>query len=267
MTMKLKTALIQFRPETGLPEKNLATIDRMFRDIEDVQLIVLPELASSGYNFSGFDEALACSEATGSSGYLDFLREKASEKGAWIVSGFNERAGDKLFNSSAIINAHGVQAVYRKSHLFMNEKDIFQPGDGELPVVDIGGCRIGMTICFDYLFPEIWRMQAMRGADIICHPSNLLTQNAHRCIPGLSLMNRVFILTANRIGEDRGLVFNGQSFVTNPAGEVLVKGSVNKEEIITVEFDPEEARNKWVTARNHAFDDRRPEIYALNAGE
>ena len=118
----------------------------------------------------------------------------AKEKNAVVVSGINEREGDRLYNASVMVDASGIIAKYRKIHLFMNEKDIFQKGEGDLPVVDIDGCKIGMLICFDYLFPEIWRMTAMKGADIICQPSNLITQNALRCTPALALMNKIFIL-------------------------------------------------------------------------
>ena len=143
----------------------------------------------------------------------------------------------------------------------MNEKDIFQPGDGKLQVTDIGGCKVGMLICFDYLFPEIWRTEAMKGADIICHPSNLITLNAHRSVPGLSIQNRIFIATANRTGTERGLGFSGQSFVTNPSGEVLAQASADGDEVLPVNLDISLARNKYINPVNHVFNDRRPDIY------
>jgi predicted amidohydrolase len=259
--MKLKTAIIQFKPELGDIEANLAKLDQLIERVNESSLVVMPELASTGYNFSSFNQAYQCSESLEESVYMSFLAEKALKRDIFIVSGFNERKGDKLFNSSVLIGPGGCIDVYRKIHLFMNEKDIFQKGDGNMPVIDIGGVKVGMLICFDYLFPEIWRMLAIRGTDIICHPSNLLTQNAHRCIPALSLMNRIFILNANRIGYERGLLFNGQSFVTNPYGEVMQKASEDNEEVIHVTLDIDQARDKWVTERNHAFDDRRTDLY------
>jgi predicted amidohydrolase len=259
--MKLNTAILQFNPLLGDLASNISRIDQILDEVNDTQLIVLPELASTGYNFSSREEALQCAEALDDSSYIKFLSVKAEEKGAFIVSGINEKKGDILYNSSVMVGPEGFVAVYRKTHLFMNEKDIFEKGDGNMPVTDIGGVKVGMLICFDYLFPEIWRLQAMKGADVICHPSNLLTQNAHRCIPALSLMNRIFILNSNRIGHERGLRFNGQSFVTNPYGEVLDKASIAKEEIISSVLDIDQARDKWVTKRNHAFNDRRTDLY------
>jgi predicted amidohydrolase len=257
----MEIAIIQFRPVLGSPDENIAKLEGLFKHTGKAQLIVLPELASSGYNFSGYKEAYVCSEDLENSRFVDFLVQKAREKGAHIVSGINERAGEKLYNTSILVGPEGIKAKYHKIHLFMNEKKIFQPGEGDLPVVDIGDCKVGMLICFDYLFPEIWRAEAMMGADIICHPSNLITLNAHRSVPGLSVQNRVFIATANRTGTERGLWFSGQAFVTNPSGEVLAIGSQDHDEVVKTELDISLARNKFINPINHVFNDRRPDIY------
>jgi predicted amidohydrolase len=259
--MKITVAVVQFGPKLADIDLNIMKINGLLDQVRDARLIVLPELAVSGYNFSSFEEAYDKSEPLESGSYVQFLVDKAREKNAYIVSGVNERVKNQLYNTAVTIGPQGIISVYRKIHLFMNEKDIFQPGSGDMRVVDLGGFKAGMLICFDYLFPEIWRMQAVKGADIICHPSNLLTQNAQRCIPGLALMNRIFVLTANRTGSEGDLHFNGQSFITDPHGNVLMKASPDKDEILTASLDLELSRNKWVTSRNHAFYDRRPEVY------
>jgi predicted amidohydrolase len=143
----------------------------------------------------------------------------------------------------------------------MNEKDIFQPGDSDLKVYDLGGFRIGMMICFDYLFPEPWRLLAEKGADLVCHPSNLLTENPRKCAPGLALMNRIYIATANRIGQERGLQFNGCSFFTSPEGVIGPMAAPDKEEVLYLPLDVARSANKMVTPRNHVFNDRRPDKY------
>jgi predicted amidohydrolase len=143
----------------------------------------------------------------------------------------------------------------------MNEKDIFHKGDAGLPVFDLDGLKTGILICFDYLFPEAWRILAQKGASLICHPSNLLTENAQRCLPGLSLMNRIFIGTANRIGDEGTLHFNGKSSFTDPTGIFSMVASHNQTEIISMEIDTEFSDNKMITSRNHVFDDRRPDDY------
>ncbi len=258
----LRTSVIQFCPVLGKIDENIRQIEEMFKNIPDSDLIVLPELASSGYNFLDFQQAMSCSEESGNSRFIDFLQEKSLKSGAFIISGFNERDGAMLYNSAVMVGPEGLAGKYRKTHLFVNEKDIFQPGNAGLPVFDINGCKIGILICFDYLFPEIWRMLAMKGCDVICHPSNLLTENAHICVPGLAIMNKIFIVTANRIGTEGTVRFNGMSFITDPSGKVIAELSEENAGIMHAELDYMQARNKWITSRNHVFNDRRPEIYS-----
>ncbi len=94
---------------------------------------------------------------------------------------------------------------------------------------DIGFCKLGMQICFDYLFPEPWRILAQKGAEVIIHPSNLLTQNAMKAFPGIALMNKVYTITANRIGTEGDLTFNGNSMIISPSGDVIAKASTEKD--------------------------------------
>jgi predicted amidohydrolase len=260
--MKVKVSIIQFQPALAEPEENIRQLQPLFDSINDSRLIVLPELSNSGYNFRNIDEAFSCSEVIGSNGlYQDFLAKQARLKQAFIVSGINEREEDKLFNTAILVGPGGLIGKYRKVHLFMNEKDVFQPGNAGLPVFDLGGFKIGMMICFDYLFPEPWRIIAQQGADLVCHPSNLLTENAHRCLPGISLMNRIYVATANRIGNEGDITFNGKSIFTDPFGNIPVMASPDQTEIISTVIDTDLSANKMITPRNHVFNDRRPEAY------
>jgi len=262
MPMNARISIIQFQPVLAEPAENIRRLEPLLDAVQDSRLIVLPELSNSGYNFSGFEEAFRCSEAVGERGvFQDFLLTMAKTKGIYIVSGINEREGDKLYNTAILVGPEGLVGKYRKMHLFMNEKDIFQKGNAGLPVFDIGELKIGMMICFDYLFPEPWRILAQNGADLICHPSNLLTENAHRCIPGISLMNRIYIATANRTGTEGQLTFNGSSLFTDPGGRIIVMASPDKTEIISSVIDTQLSANKMITLRNHVFDDRRPDVY------
>lgn len=259
----LKIAIIQFKPVLGNIASNTLQVNEHMSSLTDARLVVLPELASTGYDFSGIDEARSLSEHPEASDYIEMLHSHAVRNDQYIVTGFNERSGDDLYNSSILIGPAGILGIYRKMHLFMNEKDLFSPGDGVLEVFDIGGCKIGMQICFDYLFPEPWRILAQQGADVIIHPSNLLTQNAHKAMPALSLMNRVFIVTANRIGTEGDLTFNGKSMIHSPSGDVLAMASEKSEEVLRLEIDPSLALDKLITKRNHVFNDRRPEHYRV----
>lgn len=260
--MKVKVSIIQFQPLLADPAENIRRLKPLFDQIEGSRLVILPELSNSGYSFKSFDEAYQCSEIIGAPGiYQDFLLSMAREKDIYIVSGINEREGDKLFNAAILVGPGGYIGKYRKIHLFMNEKDIFQSGNAGLPVFDLAGFKIGIMICFDYLFPEPWGILARKGVDLICHPSNLLTGNAHRCLPGLSLMNRIYIATANRIGAEGGITFNGQSVFTDPSGKIIEMLSANQPGILSAEIDTLLSGNKMITARNHVFNDRRPDAY------
>lgn len=257
-----KVSIIQFQPDFLNPEENIRRIKPWLEKVPDSHLVVLPELANSGYNFRNPDEAFGSSEVIDGKGlFQEFLISEAIDRDLFIVSGINEREGDKLYNSAILVGPEGLIGKYRKMHLFMNEKDIFQPGNAGLPVFDLGDFRIGIMICFDYLFPEPWRILAQKGADLVCHPSNLITENPHKCLPGIGLMNRIYVATANRTGTEHGLTFNGKSFFTDPLGNPLQKLSENEAGVASIELDLNLSRNKMVTPRNHAFDDRRPEIY------
>ena len=178
--------------------------------------------------------------------------------------GFNERHNALLYNSAILIGPKGYIGKYRKLHLFMNEKDYFKPGDVGLPVFDIGLCKIGMLVCFDWIFPEVWRILALKGAEIICHPSNLILPGfAQKAVPIHALTNRVYIVTANRIGTEGDLSFTGLSTIADPKGEILVQASQAEEEVGIKDIDITMARDKMITHRNDVFSDRRPGEYSL----
>jgi predicted amidohydrolase len=260
--MKANIGVIQFRPELNEPEENISILRPLLDSARDCSLVILPELSNSGYNFNGFEEAWKCAEIIGDKGtFQEFLVDAARKNGNHIISGINEREGDKLYNTAILAGPEGILGKYRKLHLFMKEKEIFQKGDVGFPVFNLGEFSIGIMICFDYLFPEPWRIMAQKGADLICHPSNLLTENAQRCLPGISLMNRIYIATANRTGTERGITFNGSSLFTDPSGRITQMASFDKTEIIRTEIDTQLSQNKMINPINHVFNDRRPDVY------
>ena len=132
---------------------------------------------------------------------------------------------------------------------------------------DIGTARLGMMICYDWIYPESARSLAMSGADIICHPSNLVLPYCPDAMITRSIENRIFTATANRTGKEaRGgkttLDFIGKSQITNPEGDRLVQFGTDEEGIKVTEIDVKLARNNRVTPVNHLWEDRRPELYS-----
>jgi predicted amidohydrolase len=245
-------------------QATIERIEELSAQCAGTDLLVLPELCNSGYNFTSNEQAWATSEETGSSRFIRYLESLCARLGCHIVSGLNERYGSRLYNTSVLVGPQGYVGRYRKLHLFLNEKDFFEPGDLGLPVFDIGACRIGMLVCFDWIFPEAWRVLALKGADIICHPSNLVLPGlAQQAMPVHALINRLYIVTANRIGSEGDLTFTGMSTIADPRGQVLAQASPTHPEVSRVDIDVNLARTKDITARNNLLTDRRPQEYQL----
>jgi len=255
-----KAAYIQFAPVFGNQKKNIDKLDILIDKSKQADLIVIPELANSGYNFNSREEAFSLAEKITESNFVEFLKSKAKKHNTFIVSGINEKENDKLYNTSILVGPNGYIGKYRKIHLFMNEKDIFEKGNSGLPVFDIGFCKLGMLICFDYLFPEIWRILSLKSADIICHPSNFITQYGQKVVPVHAIINRIFTITSNRIGSEKNLTFTGRSIISNPFGEIISQAKGN-EEIGFANIDISLSRNKMITERNHVFNDRQTDDY------
>lgn len=225
-----------------------------------VDVLVLPELANSGYNFDTIEEAKSVAEPVNQGPVCQLLRAW-SAAGRLVVSGLCERAGEELYNS-AVVYANGrLETVYHKAHLFANESRFFQPGDSRPPVIGFRGQKLGVMICFDWFFPEFARSLALRGAQIILHPANLVLPYCQKAMITRSIENRVFTATANRTGDERGLAFSGLSQITSPTGELLAQAGGDFYGIAWAEVDLDKADNKWVTEQNHLFNDRRPELY------
>ena len=263
----MNVAAVQLRPEFGNIARNVARIVELFSS-KDADLYVLPELALSGYLFESTDEALSLSQAPGAPEF-DPIADVGREKGAAVVVGFAERAGSAVFNSALLIAPDGRRATYRKIQLFWGEKAIFEPGDRQPGTVDVSGVGLGMMICFDWIFPEVARSLALQGADIICHPSNLVLPYCQEAMVTRCIENRVFAITSNRVGTEeragQSLTFTGLSEIVAPSGEILARASADREEVLVVEIDPRQAREKKITPTNDVLADRRPGLYVLDA--
>ncbi len=267
----MRVGYLQFKPEFGKLEKNISNIKNLILD-KEFDLLVLPELVNSGYLFSNKEELEELSEDIYSGKFCNSLKEICSEKNCFIVSGICERDGDKFYNSSVVVYPDKKIFVYRKIHLYDNEKKWFTPGNLDLEVYEIkskdfGTVKIGMMICFDWIFPEIARTLALKGAQIICHPSNLVMQYCQTAMFARALENHVFTITANRIGKDikpdNEISFTGESVIVNPEGEYLHTGSRDKEECVIVNINPDDALDKNINSNNNLFKDRRKEFYKI----
>ena len=260
----MRIGFVQLSPDLGNVNATIRKVDGLIRQADMADILVLPELCNSGYNFESYDHARELSEDIKDIIFVRYMEDVCAQNKFFIVSGINERDNNHLYNTSVLIGPNGYIGKFRKLHLFMNEWDIFTPGDLGLPVFDTGLCKVGILICFDWIFPEVWRILALKGADLICHPSNLVIPGlCQRAIPVHALTNRIYVVTANRIGTEGDITFTGLSTIADPKGEVLAQASQTEEEVSIVDMDPALARDKMVTPRNHVFRDRRPEVYSL----
>lgn len=260
----MKSGFVQFCPRFGDKKYNFARTEEMIRETE-ADLLVLPELFNTGYLFLFKQEAAKVAEPIPKGPTTQFLLRLAKEQKVHIVAGLAEETGGRLYNSSVLISPQGWTRTYRKSHLFVDEKSYYHPGDTGFLVFDVGIARLGLMVCFDWIFPESMRVLALKGADIICHPANLVLPHCHKAMVTRCLENGVFAITANRTGTekrgDKSLTYSGMSQITGPRGEILAQAGTDEEVVKVVEIDALKARDKKVTERNDLLADRRPELY------
>ena len=263
----MRIAAVQFRPEFGNKEKNIKRIIQIIDGI-DAELIVLPELCTTGYYFLSRDESAKFAEpAAGDT--ISLFRKIASDSGKTIVIGFAEKDGDKIYNSSAVIFPYEDAEIktYRKTHLFYRERFSFDEGDSGFFIVEDkkNDIKIGQMICYDWRFPEAARSLALKGADLIVCPSNLVTDVWHVSMPSRALENKVYLAVANRTGTElrngEELYFNGKSAIYSYNGKTMALASEKGEEIIYADIEPQKTRNKSFNPYNDIFTDRRPGIY------
>jgi predicted amidohydrolase len=262
----LKIGYFQFAPVFGQVQKNIEHVTAALADVS-ADILVLPELAFTGYHFCSQTELHQLAEDPTDSPSVKALTEICRARDFYLVTGFAERAGDKVFNSSLLIGPQGLQSTYRKLHLFNNEKNFFEPGNIPLQVIEVRGARIGMMVCFDWVFPEVARSLALQGVDVLCHPSNLVLTYCQQTMLSRCLENGIFAVTCNRWGCDERphgrLEFTGQSQVVGPKAELLHRAPSDKDELFLVTIELALARAKQMTNKNDLFIDRLPEFYSL----
>lgn len=263
----MKISLVQFSPEFGNIKSNSKKILDYCNNIES-EIIVFPELAFSGYDFRNREEAFDLSFEFGKEYMID-LQNISTKNNKIICVGFSERIGDKLYNSAAVfLPKEELSFTYHKVHLFFKERFIFNESEKGFLVkyYEDYDINVGLMICYDWRFPEASRTLALKGADIILCPSNLVTNVWHISTPSRALENKVYLAIANRIGnENRNgteLLFNGGSVIHSYNGSDLIKASVHLEQTITAEISPEKTRDKSFNDFNNIFSDRRAGFYA-----
>jgi len=259
----MKVGYIQFKPLFSQKRKNLKRIFEFLREgaRDEADLLVLPELCNTGYVFKSTEEVKALSEEVPKGQTTKALASFAREENLYVVAGLCERNDRGFYNSAILVGPNGFVAVYRKTHLFDREKLWFTRGTDPFGVYEISKARVGIMICFDWIFPEVIRILALKGAQIVCHPSNLVLPYCQRALLGAAVQNRVFVITANRVGTERGVKFTGMSQIINPRMEILARSRRTGEEVRIAEIEPKDADSKRITEHNDLWADRRIDLY------
>ncbi|WP_350279987.1 nitrilase family protein [Kribbella sp. HUAS MG21] len=274
----VRVAVVQFEPRVGvenLKANALAVEQRLIAAADaGAGLIVLPELATTGYVFETRAEAYAHAEVVPDGPTVESFVRIAAERNVYIVGCVAERDGVTLYDTAVLVGPEGYIGRYRKTHLWNTEKLWFTPGNEGFSVYDTKIGRIGLLVCWDIWFPETARIVAQLGADIICVPTGWvwtpppLYDASGVCMAAYLTMtaahaNNVFIATADRIGQERGAGFMGNSLIAGTNGWPIDRiAGPDEDTIIVADVDLTAARTAPIWNQlNDLHRDRRTDLY------
>lgn len=259
MNRTLRVASVQFNIALGEVERNLEKAVAGLRRVATAgaKLAVLPEMWSTGYDYKRLAELAAETPHV-----VETLQALTAELGMVTVGSLAERQGDSIFNTAYVIDQGKVVGTYRKLHLFstMGEDRFLAAGDRYL-VVDTTAGRLGVAICYDLRFPELFRKLALEGAEIVCLPAEWpkpRQDHWRTLLRARAIENQLFVAAANCCGVQGKLDFFGMSLLLAPRGEVLAEGGESDTELLA-DFDFAEMTH--YRQQIPCNKDRRPEVY------
>jgi len=265
----MRVAVAQLDPKLGERERNLEACLQRVQEAAaaGAQLVVLPECAVPGYMFEGLDEGFKYAEDVPGP-TTEALAEACERLDTYVVCGLLQRDGDQLRNAAVLVGPDGLIGTYWKTHLpFLGVDRFVVPGD-ELSVYETPLGRIGVEICYDLRFPEVTRTLALKGADFVAHPTNFpmaAKVQTELITVARAAENRIYLLTANRVGKERWGEFCGWSQIVDPYGKRLAEADETEETLLVAEVDVEKARDKDYVIPGeyelYLFGHRRPELY------
>ena len=259
----MKIAAAQIACTLGDLSANLRTM----RDFADrakaagAELVIFPEMADTGYTMQIIrEQARPWSE-----GAVPELQEIARTLAIAIISGVSEREASVIYNSQVVVDATGaIVAKYRKTHLFapIEEDKCCAPGQ-ELASIALGPFKVGLTICYDLRFPEIYRALAVdHGVNVFVISSAWpfpRVEHLRVLATARAIENQSYVVLANRVGRDGGAPFCGSSAVIDPYGVVVAAASADRAELIVADLSQEVLDT--VRERMPVFAHRRPELF------
>ena len=255
----IRAAAIQFNVKQGDVDANLAYVREALHRVagEGVNLVVLPEMWSSGFAYKNLNEL-----ALRTAGIVDELLLLSRELKLVIVGSMPEPNDDKVFNTIYVVDNGLLAGIYRKIHLFslLGEDRAFSGGDPWL-LADTSIGKVGVIICYDLRFPELSRRLALEGAQVICVPAQWpkpRQEHWRTLLRARAIENQLFVVSCNTCGMVGKLDFFGMSMIIDPKGELLAESGESEEEIVA-ELDLQVMAD-W-RAQIPCFKDRKPECY------
>ncbi|MGK2906962.1 MAG: carbon-nitrogen family hydrolase [Desulfuromonadales bacterium] len=259
MKKTLCAAAIQFNITLGEIDRNLMTVEAALDRVakQNVQLAVLPEMWSAGYDYKRLAKHAAQTPRV-----IEALCRQTAELSLVVVGSLPELDEGKIYNTAYVIDRGLLVGSYRKLHLFsaMSEDRFLSPGVRTLVVPTSAG-RLGIAICYDLRFPELFRKMALEGAEIICLPAEWpkpRQEHWRTLLRARAMENQLFVVATNCCGIQGDLDFFGMSLLLSVRGEVLAEGGETETELVAT-FNYQEMVDYRTQIR--CYHDRRPEVY------
>ncbi len=270
-----RVACVQMDVIYGDRDANLTRISREICKLAEqgVELVVFPECCLAGYCIESEDQRHEISVELDSTEFA-VIQSTVDATGVLVILGFSEETAREFYNTAALFQPDTQPKFYRKTHLPELGYDRFVTAGSDLPVFETKFGKIGILICFDVRFPEAARILALKGADAIFLPTNWprgADISADILAIARAAENKVFVITCNRVGTERGFTFIGKSKIISPMGQVLASAG-SDEECIVADLDFELSRNKrniTIPGKHETtvFESRRPELYGPIFGQ
>lgn len=222
---KTLVAAIQYEPAIYAQETNKEELYILARQAakEGAKIIVLPEMATNGYGWLSRREIRSYVEPIPGP-TTELFAEITREYSCYIVVGLSEidPQNGTFYNTAALVGPAGLVGKYRKTHLFLSDPRWAAEGDLGLSVWDTEYGQLGIAICMDMEFPEVARILALKGAQLIAFPCNWMGENCPSSLwAARAFENSIHIIAANRWGIERGVRYSGGTCIINSRGEVL----------------------------------------------
>jgi N-carbamoylputrescine amidase len=282
MTRSITVAALQLALGSADEAQNIAAVSALVEEAagKGAQIVLPPELFSGPYFCKVEDEALfALARPTAEHPSVLAMQTLAERLGIAIPTSFFERDGHHYYNTLAMIGPDGaIMGTYRKSHIpdgpGYEEKYYFRPGNDGMKVWDLFGTRIGVGVCWDQWYPEVARVMALMGAELLFYPTAIgsepydvdldTSRMWRRAMLGHAVSNCMPVIAANRIGTEaecggEGQRFYGHSFITDEWGDYIAEFGKEESGVLVSTIDLDRAAKH--RAGMGFFRDRRPQLY------